>query len=399
MKKSVKTQLLITVIAAAGVLGAYAISSNSPEENFPAPLPEAKSYPQVTIIEPAAGNFPSSIKGYGEVIPVQTLNLAAEVSGRVTQLSALFKSGERLQAGDVLLKVDDTEYREAVANAKSALAAAEVTLLQQQLNRTQAKAEWQRSGLKGSPDSELALYAPQVKSARAAVEHARRSLEKANADLGKTIIRAPFNALIVSRAVELGGFIQPGAELAVLYGTDQVELTLPISTKDWSHLPQPSEDEKTWFVSLSDTESDHQWQGYVDRATQHIESNTRQRSLIVRLDNPLDQSPPLYPGTFIEASVPGLIMEDVWQIPASSVTQNNEIWFVDGTDTLIKAPANIRLRMADKVYLASEDTAVIPRIVTLPLASYLPGMKVETDAASGIPAALAQTNASSGSTR
>ncbi len=395
MKKSVKTQLLVTAIAAACVLGAYATSINSAGESLPAPPPDAKSYPQVTIIEPAAGNFPSSIKGYGEVTPVQKLNLAAQVSGRVTELAALFKSGERLQAGDILLKVDDTEYREAVANAKSSLAAAEVTLLQQQLNRTQAKAEWQRSGLKGSPDSELALYEPQVKSARAAVEHARRSLEKARADLSKTIIRAPFNALIVSRAVELGGFIQPGTELAVLYGTDQVELTLPIPTKDWSHLPQPSDDKNTWPVSLSDTESDRQWQGYVDRVTQHIESNTRQRSLIVRLDNPLDQSPPLYPGTFIEASVPGSVLENVWQLPASAVTQNNEIWFVDTTNTLRKTPANIRLRRADKVYLEPDRTSDISRIITLPLASYLPGMKVDPTPA-GNQAALAYTPQSAG---
>ena len=70
-------------------------------------------------------------------------------------------------------------------------------------------------------------------------------------------------------------------------------------------------------------------------------------------------------------------MEGVWQLPASSVTQNNEIWFVSDTNTLAKAPANIRLRMADKVYLVPADTTATPRIVTTPLASYLPGMKVE----------------------
>ncbi|WP_315984034.1 efflux RND transporter periplasmic adaptor subunit [Aliamphritea spongicola] len=328
--------------------------------------------------------------------PVQKLNLATQVSGRVTELSPKFKSGERLQAGDILLKIDDTEYREAVANAESSLAAAQVTLLQQQLNRTQAKAEWQRSGLSGSPDSKLALYEPQVKAARAAVEHARRTLEKASADLNKTVIRVPFNALVISRTAELGSFIQSGTELALLYGTDQAELTLPVATKDWRLLPPLPEEKKSWQVSLSDTESDQQWSGYVDRINQHIESSTRQRSLIIRLDNPLDQNPPLYPGTFIEASVPGLAMENVWQLPASSVTQNNEVWFVNDTNTLAKTPANIRLRMADKVYLVPADATTTPRIVTLPLASYLPGMRVEAQMPSGEPGALAHTDAPSG---
>lgn len=261
----------------------------------------------------------------------------------------------------MLLKIDDARYREVVASAESALASARVTLLQQQLNQTQAKTEWRRSGLSGSPDSELALYEPQVKAAQAAVEHARRTLVKARSDLEKTVIRAPFNALVISRSTELGGYTQSGTELAVLYGTDQVEITLPIATKDWRNLPQNPEDNNVWQVTLSDTESEHQWQGYVHRMAQHIESNTRQRALIVRLDNPLDQSPPLFPGTFITASIPGKTIENVWQLPASTVTQNNEVWFVDNNNTLTKVPAKIRLRMNDKLIWSRKSPLPSPR--------------------------------------
>lgn len=393
MKKSTKTQLIVTSIAALCALGVYAASTSSENgPGLPPPPAEPKVYPQVTTVQPVIASYKSSITGYGEISPVQRLNLASEVSGKIIELSPAFKSGETLKAGDVLLRINDDEYREAVASAQSSLATAEVTLLQQQLNRTQAKAEWERSGLVGAPDSDLALYEPQVKAAQAAVEYARRLLEKAKADLNKTVIRVPFNALIITRSIELGSYVQAGTEVAVLYGTDQVEVIIPLATKDWHNLPELPAVKKDWLVTLSDTESDNQWLGYVDRVAQHIDSNTRQRALIVRVDNPLDQSPPIYPGTFIEADIPGNTMENVWQIPASAVSQNNEIWFVDNASTLTKAPANVQLRMADKAYLTPDQQMQQPVIVTSPLASYLPGMKVEaTPLAGGLPA-LTQVN-------
>jgi len=378
MKKTIKMQLLVTSIAALCVFAVYATSSK-PETGFEPPPAKPKAYPQVTTVQPLMGSYRASIKAYGEIAPVQTLHLAAEVSGKVVELSAQFKSGARFKASNILLRIDDETYREAVASAQSALASAEVTLLQQKLNRTQAKAEWKRSGLKGSPDSKLALYEPQVKAAQAAVEYARRTLAKAKADLDKTVIRVPFNALLITRSIELGSYVQAGSELALLYGTDQLELTLPLAAKDWQHLP-PQPEGKTWQVKLANTANENQWQGYVDRVAQHVDSQTRQRSLIVRVDHPLDQKPPLYPGTFIEADIPGKLLDGVWQVPASAVTQNNEVWFVNDEQMLTKAPAKLRLRMADKAYLLPNPELEQALIVASPLASYLPGMKVEASA-------------------
>jgi len=237
MKKIIKVQIAATSVAAACLFGAISLGGNA--EGGPGMPPAAtvpKSYPKVSTVQPVSGTFEARITGYGEVTPVQRLNLAAEVSGKVVSVADAFKSGTQLKAGAVLLTIDDQPYREAVASAESALAAAEVTLLQQQLNRTQAKAEWQRSGLSGSPDSQLALYEPQVKAAQAAVDHARRTLQKARSDLKKTVVRAPFNALVVNRTAELGSYVQTGTELAALYGTDQVELTVPLSSTDWQNL-------------------------------------------------------------------------------------------------------------------------------------------------------------------
>ena len=384
-----KTQAIATGVAAACMIGAYATSAiTEGGPGFPSPPDESKVYPQVTTAQPKTGTFVSTIKGHGEISPVQHLNLAAGVSGEIVEISPTFKSGERLNVGDVLLRIDDAEYREAVASAKSELAAAEVTLLQEKINREQAKTAQKRSGISGSQDSKLVL----LRAAQAAVDFAQRSLERAQLDLAKTVVRAPFNALVISRSIELGSYVQTGSELGVLYGTDQVELILPLSTDAWGNLPELPSNKKDWKVALSDTESESQWNGYVDRVAQHIDSNTRQRALIVRVDDPLDQTPKLYPGTFIEADIPGKPLEGAWEIPALAVTQNNEIWFVDGEKKLAKAPAYIRLRMMDKVYLKPSTELENPLVVTHPLASYLPGMRVETTTSPDGLAALSVVN-------
>lgn len=385
MKQQLKLQWLITGLAAVAVVATYATGLSSNIGNPPPKPPaEAKVYPTVTGIKPVSGTFESRIQSYGSTAPVQSLNLAAEVSGKVVAISPAFKSGERLDQNAVILRIDDHQYREAVASAKSTLAAANVTLLQQQLNQTQAKAEWKRSGLSGAPDSRLALYEPQVKAAEAAVEHARSALAKAEADLSKTVIRTPFNALVISRSIELGSYVQAGSSLALLYGTDQLELSIPLAAKDWSNLPQPDQLTQDWLISLTDTESNQHWTGYVDRVAQHIDSNTRQRSLIVRIDNPLDLDPPLYPGTFIEAQIPGNRLADVWQIPVSAVTPNNEIWLIDNRNMLTRMAADVRLRMEDRAYITPEKNLQQPLIVAMPLGSYLPGMKVDPIVEPGI---------------
>lgn len=348
----------------------------NPEQSTTQAQSRSQGLPKVSVMIPQVQSHQALVTGLGTATPVQTLSLASEVSGKVVKLSPALKSGQRVRQGDLLLTLDDTQYQEAVASAQSALATAEVTLLQQQLNQTQAKAEWQRSGLNGKPDSALALYEPQVKAAKAAVEYARRTLEKARADLRKTRITAPFNALIISRSVEAGSYVQASSAVAELYGTDQVEIAIPLSSQDWSHLPQMPVN-TGWLVTLSDIESQSQWQGYVDRVEQNIDSNTRQRSIILRVDQPLEQTPPLYPGTFTQARIPGKALTSVWQVPASAITRNNEIWLVDASGMLAKTPANVRLRMTDKVYLEPSQAQQVPRIVTRPLASYLPGMKVE----------------------
>mgnify|MGYP000017611780 CR=1 FL=1 len=371
-----KIQLVITFIAAGSIALAFAVSSNDLESlQRKAPPKKQAEYPVVTTVPVSTGTYTALVKGFGSVTPNQSLQLTSEVSGRIVHLSPKLKSGQTFKAGAELLVIDDVEYQEAVASAKSDLATTEVELLQEQLNQKQAQEEWKRSGLKGQPNSDLVFYIPQVKAAQAKVEYARKALEKAKSDLAYTRVKAPFNAQVISRSVETGSYVQTGTELVQLYDTDLVQISVPLSSQQWNNLPNIEAMQGKTEVTLTSADGNKHWTGFVARAEQHLDSTSRQRSLIITVEAPLKLDTPLYPGSFVQASIPGKAVGNLWQIPASSLTQDNKIWYLDANSTLQAAQANIHFSANDYIFVSPIEGLKETNIVIHPLSSYLPGMR------------------------
>ena len=231
--------LVATALSAGGIFAAVAINQAQMADVQRTPMPaRAPQYPDVSVLSVMPADFQATVNGHGEAKASYQLKLLAEVSGRVRELSPKFNSGRQFNAGEVLLRIEDTPYREALASAQSSLADAELALLQEQRNSEQALAEWQRSGLDGEPASPLVLRKPQLKAAQAKVTQARQAERKAQYDLDKTVIRAPFDAVIVSRDVQPGSFLQGGAQVAELYNTDIIEVAVPLSESQWRSLPR-----------------------------------------------------------------------------------------------------------------------------------------------------------------
>lgn len=377
-------QLIITLCALGSIGLAIGVSmANMGDfEKKDLPIKEVK-YPKVSIENINIGTYQSSITAYGLASPRFSLNLTSEVNGRVVKLSKQLESGSLLQKNDLLVTIDDRLYQQAVANAQTQLNDAHVALLQEELNVAQAQQEWQRSGLKGQPDSELVLRQPQLLAAKSKLEYAEKSLQQAKADLEKTQIKTPFSALVISRQVQPAGYLQTGGEIAQLYNTEVIDISLSLSESQWQKLPDlKTMIETHWPVELihsiegQNTSSTVSWVGTVTRGEQHINDNSRQRSLIVSVQKPLEQNPPLYPGTFLQANISGRTVENLWQLPASSITQNNQVWYLSPENTLKKIPADIQFSQDDKVYLMPPEGFTRTRILTHPLSSYLLDMKV-----------------------
>lgn len=298
------------------------------------------------------------------------------MSGRVEWLSDAFKVGKTVKQGELLAKLDATTYEQAVASAKYDMAIAKQELLEEQRQGEQARSEWQRSGLTGEPNSPLVLREPQLASAQAKLENVQKALEKAQNDLVKTEIRAPFDGVIVTRDIQPGSYLNAGSNVATLYSIDRIEIEIPLSDSQWANLPKQSSTNE-WTATITDSTSAHQWNAQIERSYQYVAQDTRQRSIVLVVDKPLEQDEPLFPGTFVQANIEGTEVENLWQLPSSALSQQGEIWTVDTEGLLAKTSAKKVFERQGYIYVMPIEDANSTQVVMRPLSNFKVGMKVE----------------------
>ena len=351
----------------------------SAESNRPMPVKAQQAQlPEVAVTTVLPAQYKARVISYGEATPHFALSLTAQVNGQIQTLDKQFESGQRVMKGETLIQLEDSEYLAKVATAENSLATAQLALLEEQRTVAQARAEWRASGLEGEPESELVLHEPQLKAAKAAVKQAEMALRNARRDLERTKIIAPFDALIIERSVSPGTYVQPGAAVASLYSTEYVEIRLALSAKDWQSLPN-IDLSKDLAVRLTSVDGEASWLGRVLRVEQHLDGTTRQRALVLAVDRPLDQTPALYPGTFLNAQLEGRIVDNLWKLPSAALSQRGEVWFVTKENTLASFTAEPIFSDSAAIYIAVPETlrSQPQHVLIHPLNNYVKGMKVK----------------------
>jgi RND family efflux transporter MFP subunit len=386
MKKnwSQKSMFIFAVILLAIVLVLTAYQLNK-QKNKAFPQAQAiEMQPEVHVVSVSPDRYRATVTAYGSADAHYQLKLTSEVSGRVSQLSKQFENGHVVPAGTLLASIEDSDYRAALATAKTALASAKLSLLEEERSAKQAKSEWLASGMTGEPDSDLVLRKPQLAAAESTVEQAEANLTSARKNLQYTQIKVPFDAIIATRDTALGSYLQQGSDVAMLYSSDRLEIALPLSASDWTYLTEPSLAGKTanvptTAVTLTHIETGKQWQGQLLRADQYLNAETRQRKAIVGVEKPLQQTPPLLPGTFLKATIQGREVDNLWKLPSSALSQRGEVWYVDDAQMLQKFSTKALFSDSNAIYIHVPTTleSDTQKIVVHPLSSYLPGMLVK----------------------
>ncbi len=284
--------VLLGSLAAAG----YMISQR-PEparREPPSQIPFAVTEP----VEAGMGAIP--VYGSGTVRPRAQVDISAELSGRVVWVDPAFQSGGRVQEGQALFRVDDAEYLNQLARARSDVAIQEVELLKVEEGARVARDEYEQF-LRRRGDDEppveagpLALWEPQLEAARATLERFRVAVADADLALSRTEVRAPFDGMVLTEALESGQFVTAGQSVARLYASDAVEVVVPLSDTDASLVPG------LWELRAGDANRQvsvrvvadfgiarYAWEGYVDRVEGALDEQTRTLDVIVRVPDPL----------------------------------------------------------------------------------------------------------------
>ena len=189
----------------------------------------------VDVIRTEIQSAQITVEAHGSVVPRTETILVSEVAGLITEVSSAFVAGGFFSKGDVLVRIDERNYRADVKRAEAAVAAAETNVTREAGLADYALADWERarSILQSSKAaSDLALRKPQLAEAFASLDFANADLEKRLGDLDRTVIKAPYDGLIREKRADVGQFVNAGSPIAVTFSVDVAEIRLPLPDRE-----------------------------------------------------------------------------------------------------------------------------------------------------------------------
>lgn len=329
----------------------------------------------VSIIDLDAKDHQVMISASGITQARWPTNLVAAVDGRVVDLPHEVEPGALVKAGQSLVKIQSIQYQAAVDAAHSRLANARLSLEKTLHEQTVAK----KSG--GKLQTPYARYEPQVQSARAEVKAAYSTLENAHQRLSDTHIKAPFSAIILERKVTPSQWLQTGTATFLLAAQDSIDIKVEMAENDWSQL----EDIQTGSAVTVTTGNQETWPGEIRYINPVREKSTRQRSLIVKVDNPYQPQRnsdnkdrlPLLPDSQVEITFSGTQQHQVFIAPASVLTEDGAIWTLNDADQLTLEKVELLVQNVDQVVVRfKQSPQQSRRVVLYPLGSMIEGQAV-----------------------
>jgi multidrug efflux system membrane fusion protein len=292
-----------------------------------------------------ASSFPVHVRSQGTVQPRTQTTLLPEVSARIVEVSPNFKAGGFFEKDETLLKLDPVDYETAVVVAQASVAQAEATLAEEQARAEQALENWKALGRTGEPGA-MVLRKPQLAKAEADVASAKAQVMKAQRDLERTVIKAPFAGQVLEQLVDVGQLVSSGTQLAKVFAVDYVEIRLPLPEREMRFLSLP-ENYRNAVAGASAAAVQFKatvngkpaaWQGQLVRVEGAMDMNTRQVVAVAQVNDPYakrsDGAPPLKIGQFVQAEIAGEVLKDVFIIPRSAVRAGNEIILISEQNTL-----------------------------------------------------------------
>ena len=328
-----------------------------------------KSRLLINAIEVQSETLQITINSQGSVLPSTETELSSEVQGRVIEVADHFVAGGFVQQGDLLLRIDDLEYRTAVARAQASVAAANTRLAEERGRADVAYQDWLRYNKEGKRSAQaksLALREPQIAEASANLYAAKADLAKAEENLARTTVTAPYDGLVRHRSVDLGQHVSVGMALGTCFSTDQIEVRLPVPEHKLSLLALPSPGKKitqatpiTLTVSLNNV--DYQWQARLVRAESVVNDRSRMLYLVASVNDPYQLQTPqektnqplLRVGTFVNALITGKTLNNIVRIPHDVLQTDSTVWLIDSNGNLSRRSVNIVANDNNYAYVES----------------------------------------------
>jgi RND family efflux transporter MFP subunit len=381
MKKITKILVPVFIIGLLLTL-AIVIQANPPEQ------PKRFAPPAQEMVVNAAPvrlqDYRIQLESYGSVQPRTQTTLTAQVSGQIVFVNPNIRDGGFFDKGDILVSIDPRDYEANVRIAQAVLMDARQALADATARSELAREDWSSLGNEGEPP-ELVLRLPQLEAARAGVISAEATLQKAELELERTRIVAPFAGRVLQQSADIGQVVSPNTEIAVIYATDSVEVRLPIRNRDLAYidLPELYRDVEAGNFAVnaqivSELIGKTVWDAKLVRTEGAIDQSARQLHVIAHIDDPFSKSadgrPQLKIGQYVTARIAGHELRDVLVIPNSAIYQGSYVYVVED-DVLQRRNIEIAWQN-DRDAIVKDGLGDGDILVTTPLGQVTSGVRV-----------------------
>lgn len=317
----------------------------------------------VDVVPVQMGGHHPTIVATGTVRPARRVQLSPRVGGYVLDIAQDFVPGGFVKEGQMLLQLDPADYENRLTLRKSELAQVQADLRIEQGNQNVARQDYQLLGDTLAPEREaLVLRQPQLEAVRAQIKAAESAVTQAELNLERAVIRAPFDAQLITRNTNIGAQVGPGDSLGQLVGTDTywVTATVPTSQLRWLRFPKQSwkEGAPVRLVSQTAWPEGAYRTGYLYKLLGTLESNTRMARVVIAVPDPLALrtenagKPRLMVGAFVEAHLPGEQLGQVVRLDRDLLREDETVWVMQG-DTLDIRNVKLALKDAKYAYIRS----------------------------------------------
>ncbi len=227
------------------------------------------------------------------MVPIQGITVTTELPGVVRDLR--FDSGQTVQTGATLLRLDTGVEASQLASAEAQRALARVNL--------ERARKLEAAGVAAKAE---------LDTAEAMAKQRKAEVSNIGVMLGKKTIKAPFTGRLGIRQVSNGQYVTPGTPIVTLLDTSRVYVDFRLPQR---HLPVVSAEGIVVRIT-SDAFPGKKWEGKIDAVDAAVESASRNLRLRAVFDNPKEE---LAPGMFVNVEVVLPTKQNVVVIPVTAV--------------------------------------------------------------------------------
>lgn len=353
---------LVFVVAVVG--SAIMLSASlKPDTSSVRPKVAADRIP-VTVVEPAPAAYTARVQLNGVVESRTVTSIVPQVSGRVIDVAPTFRTGARVEKGDILFVIDPADYELAVVRTL-----AEIEVARSELTRLEAEAAAEREIWEQNfPNREipdLIARKPQIAAAKARVHSGEAARAAAELALSRTVVRAPFDARVLETRLDLGQVVGTTAAIGSIFSEASLEIKVPVSADELKRIGDVYG--RRARISMP---TGRQIDGMVVRKAASLDERTRLGTLFVEGSD----AAALTVGEFVSVEIIGAETDEALRLPYAAMTSRDRLWVVEGVE-LVERQVEVLGREGDELVVRTFDTA--DGVVAIPPPEVRAGLLVE----------------------